>query len=103
MREIIDLGDGHTIRFIAFHPDRSIPANAERFRDIPDDERAGAIVAHTSAQGRQCECYIGLNPSVSAPSFPWRVVSWDPLTLEPSLLCRCGDHGFVRDGKWVPA
>lgn len=26
------------------------------------------------------------------------------LTLSPSLLCRtCGDHGFIRDGRWVPA
>lgn len=33
------------------------------------------------------------------------------LTLSPSILCRlgnvsgepCGFHGFVRDGKWVPA
>lgn len=34
----------------------------------------------------------------------WTVVQWDPLTLEPSLLCRfCGNHGFIRDGRWVPA
>jgi hypothetical protein len=26
------------------------------------------------------------------------------LTLSPSLLCmRCGDHGFIRNGKWVKA
>lgn len=23
------------------------------------------------------------------------------LTIEPSLLCRCGEHGFIREGKWV--
>lgn len=34
----------------------------------------------------------------------WTVESWEPLTLSPSLLCRaCGNHGFVRQGKWVPA
>lgn len=34
----------------------------------------------------------------------WTLVSLEPLHLEPSLLCRaCGDHGFIRDGKWVPA
>lgn len=33
-----------------------------------------------------------------------QVVSQDPLHLEPSLLWRCcGRHGFLRDGKWVPA
>lgn len=34
----------------------------------------------------------------------WDLVSEKPLTLAPSLLCRlCGHHGFIRDGKWVPA
>lgn len=26
------------------------------------------------------------------------------LTISPSLLCRtCGNHGFIRDGRWVVA
>lgn len=34
----------------------------------------------------------------------WDLLSLDPLTLSPSLLCqRCGRHGFIRDGRWVPA
>lgn len=34
----------------------------------------------------------------------WDLVSEEPLTLSPSLLClACGHHGFIRDGKWVPA
>lgn len=34
----------------------------------------------------------------------WEVISEDPLTLAPSLACgQCGHHGFIRDGKWVPA
>lgn len=25
-------------------------------------------------------------------------------TMSPSLLCTaCGNHGYIRDGKWVPA
>lgn len=31
------------------------------------------------------------------------LVSADPLTISPSLLCRCGDHGWLRDGRWIPA
>lgn len=34
------------------------------------------------------------------------IVSEDPLTISPSLLCpdpSCGFHGYIRDGKWVPA
>jgi hypothetical protein len=34
----------------------------------------------------------------------WRLECASPLTLSPSLLCPiCHHHGFVRDGKWVPA
>jgi len=34
----------------------------------------------------------------------WTLMSREPLHLEPSLRCRiCGDHGWIRDGKWVPA
>lgn len=34
----------------------------------------------------------------------WEVVSEEPLTLSPSLLCRaCGHHGFIRVGRWISA
>jgi hypothetical protein len=34
----------------------------------------------------------------------WTREQADPLTLSPSIACRtCGNHGFIRDGKWVPA
>lgn len=25
------------------------------------------------------------------------------LTISPSVLCSCGDHGFIKDGKWIVA
>ena len=32
-----------------------------------------------------------------------RIVSHKPLTVEGSLIHpECGDHGFIRDGRWVP-
>lgn len=34
----------------------------------------------------------------------WQLVSGDPLTILPSVLCRaCGLHGWITDGRWVPA
>lgn len=34
----------------------------------------------------------------------WELLQREPLTLGGSLLCRaCGRHGFIRDGRWVPA
>jgi hypothetical protein len=43
-----------------------------------------------------------------ADAFPghplWTLVQKEPLTLAPSLLCRaCGHHGFIQEGRWVPA
>ena len=40
---------------------------------------------------------------VTPPDHRWQVESRDPVTIAPSLLCPCGHHGFIRDGKWVPA
>lgn len=32
----------------------------------------------------------------------WQVVSTDPMTVTPSILCgSCGEHGFITEGKWV--
>lgn len=31
----------------------------------------------------------------------WKVNSWDPLDIDPSVLCPvCGSHGYIRSGKW---
>jgi len=43
---------------------------------------------------------------ICAPKLDERhqVVRLQPLTVVPSILCPdCGTHGFVRDGRWVPA
>lgn len=32
------------------------------------------------------------------------IESEHPLTVRGSLICEaCGDHGFIREGRWVPA
>lgn len=36
----------------------------------------------------------------------WKVVQSNPLTLEPSVMCKgegCQLHGYIRNGRWVPA
>lgn len=34
----------------------------------------------------------------------WTLVSDEPLTLHPSVLCRtCGLHGWIQQGRWVSA
>lgn len=88
-----DLGSGHRIQITEVHP-------AEGFRSFVDE--------HKRPDGGDCAgAGRVLDPGQSRPSDGrayWVMESEEPLTLSPSLLCTaCGDHGFVRDGKWVPA
>jgi hypothetical protein len=85
-----------------------------------DDTRVGAIVYHTLPAG--APDYLG--NGICAGGVAWADTVWqrehperkynharwtltgaadEHLTLSPSLLCSCGDHGFIRDGKWVKA
>ena len=90
---MLDLGHGVTLTFTAWK----------------EYERAGFLQEHDRSDGGG-RCWSGGMfelPGVQE-AFPehvrWTVVEFDPLTLEPSLLCRlCGNHGFVRDGRWIPA
>lgn len=105
----IDLGDGHTLRWLRWAPD-DLPANRERYGvPLPVVERAGAVIVHGPADD-PCEGVIHFAGTPLHESLPanaknfWTVESWDLLTLSPSIACRqCGDHGFIREGKWVRA
>lgn len=103
----LDLGDGHTLKFMRWAPDRDIPANAERYKGVPDIEKLGATIAHKKPDGSDCMGSICFDSPAARQLFKhdvfWQVQSWEPLTVSPSLLCHCGDHGFIRDGKWVRA
>lgn len=70
----------------------------------------GAIETHPSPKTRKaCMGHIyfdvhELPPDIAGESPRWDVESFSPLTLSPSILCRgCGNHGYIREGKWVPA
>lgn len=66
-----------------------------------DGELMGVELIHKAASGGKCSGGAWL--PVTGPD-RWELVSRDPLTLSPSILCRgCGLHGFIREGKWVPA
>lgn len=115
----IDLGHGHIGLKYGWHPDRDLNP---QLCDRPDIDWLGLTIEHPIGPGPVDErhraaydnkCHLGrcrggvMFDIPGAEHFPgpkWRVESWDPLTISPSVLCRvCGDHGFIRDGKWVPA
>jgi hypothetical protein len=111
--EPIDLGHGHTLRYVGWHPDRDLNP---QYDGTPDVEKWGAIVGHPvgphplvpeyMATG-YCEGMVTFDEPVQRqiePNRPrWTVESWEPLTISPSVLCACGDHGFIREGRWVTA
>lgn len=92
MTKTIDLGMDHT-----FEPTEY------------KGEFAGGITNHLTPEGKQCSGHISFAGRSWARSFDHKITTWelvqeDPLTVTPSLLCRaCGDHGWIREGKWVPA
>jgi hypothetical protein len=79
----VDLGDSHTLEW----------------RRV-DGVLYGANVEHLDGDGQPCRngwIYFG-------PPDGWTLESEDPPTISPSVLCTaCGDHGFVRQGRWLRA
>ena len=92
-REEIDLGDGHNLVYTEYKGQR----------------RVGAHIEHIRQDGSHCKGFVPFAGRAWANEFGGRITTWDviqeePLTLAPSILCRaCGDHGFIRNGKWVRA
>ena len=88
--EAIDIGYGVSIQITAY----------------ADGTEAGIIETHPHRQtGKPCSGAVLWNRRDTILKSPtWRLISREPLTLEPSILCReCGNHGFIREGRWVPA
>ena len=100
----LDLGSDHTLRFTCWGPDRELNP---QYAHLPDVDKFGAIVEHKTPEGKECGGGITFDGEVARAtnrSPVWTVEQWEPLTLSPSLLCKtCGDHGFIREGKWVKA
>lgn len=106
--ERIDFGSGVTGYWLGWSPDRNIPSNAERYAGIADLPKCSLVLEHKMPDGTPHEGIVTIDqPGARAvfdePHPLWKVESWEPLTLSPSVLCSCGWHGFVRDGRWVTA
>lgn len=99
-----DLGDDHWAEFEQWAPDRELnPQSAH----LPDVEKYGLRIYHHNQDGKWCAGFVTFAGDVQREVAPnaatWDVQSWNPLTLSPSVLCSCGDHGFIREGRWVRA
>jgi hypothetical protein len=106
----IDLGHDHAMIFTCWDPDRALNP---QFDAIASEQRYGASVWHKKDDGEWCPGAItfdtptarALNDRHPERAHPlWQVESYEPLTISPSLQCRmCPDHGFIKNGQWVPA
>lgn len=72
------------------------------------DERIGLMESHPGRDGEECSGYVTFDLPAAREADPgapfWTVESSDPLTISPSVLCRrCGNHGWIRDARWVSA
>lgn len=107
----IDLGDGHWLRYSAWNPDIDLNPKYAHLKDmIRDQPVIGAIVRHvckTETGMHEGAVHFKTEVTDAIPSFgpSWTVEAWEPLTISPSLVssCPCGNHGFIRQGKWVRA
>lgn len=104
--QVFELGDEHWGAFTRWAPDRTLnPRSAH----LPDVERYAMTIYHKRPDnGQPCAGAVTFAGAVQREIEPdkvhvWAVESWDPLTIAPSVLCGCGDHGFIREGRWVRA
>lgn len=102
----IDLGSGTYMRWLSFSPDRELNP---QYDHLPDNDRTGIIIGHTHDDGEWCEGAVLFDTpenhrGTDANRPLWQVESLDPLTISPSILrTDCGHHGFIREGRWLPA
>lgn len=70
-----------------------------------DSEKlAGFIEGHDRAWDKdwRCEGFVSVDPESPTHWGMTGSLEAGDLTLTPSLLCKaCGNHGHVRDGKWM--
>jgi hypothetical protein len=67
---------------------------------LKDGVEIGVVEYHPTPAGGRCAGSV----LWSGPEAKHTLVQREPLTLSPSLACgQCGQHGYIRDGRWVPA
>ena len=90
----IDLGDDHAIVFSQYKGEKRVGGNVLHPPVEGKCSGQGWICFEDTSWSRQ------FGPSLAT----WKVESQEPFTISPSILCRaCGDHGFIRAGRWVRA
>lgn len=105
---VFDLGNDHYGSYEQWDPDRKLNP---QYAGMPGVLRYGMTIYHPSSDparpGQPCAGFVTFASDTQRKIEPdranvWQVESWDPLTISPSVQCSCGDHGFIREGRWLP-
>lgn len=88
------IGEGQAIRRITVHEGEDWIGVFEFHLNDKDEWCGGSVLFDVPA----------LPEDTRSGRDVWQVESWEPLTISPSLLCTtCGNHGYIREGQWIPA
>lgn len=69
-----------------------------------NDRWSGIIEHHKRADGVWCSGSVPFAGRDPGRDKGWDVMSEEPLTLSPSILCRsCNEHGWIEGGAWRSA
>lgn len=102
MRGDTDLGHGFSFSFTSWQPNRELNP---QYEGIPDVEKCGVLIFK---DGEAVSSIYFDTPEVRripGTRHFWRLVSLDPLHVEPSLQMydkagKPSHHGFIRGGQW---
>ncbi|MCU1617181.1 MAG: hypothetical protein JWO98_4721 [Frankiales bacterium] len=73
------------------------------FTDEPKTGASRIAIEHVCTRPRD-GMTLRVAPFLTGGSSGHQLLSEDPLTVSPSILCAdCGLHGFIRDGHWTDA
>ena len=71
------------------------------YRGYTSGEIEGCRILHPKGSNAT-DSYPNSNWCVGSIDFTrWTLHSLEPLHVEPSILCICGSHGYIRNGKWI--
>jgi len=97
----IDIGHGLTAALRTADSDLALEGSHAGWKE---GDVLGVLLTHPCSKrgGEVVQDFIPVNYLGSAHD--WKLESRDPITISPSVSYTCcGTHGFLRDGKWVPA
>jgi hypothetical protein len=86
-------------------PEGAIPLGPNNYytKGVIEGAWVGIIEYHRRGEG-WCGGWVPFNTYPNIHDDHWTVISYEPLELSPSLLCTiCNNHGWIRNGQWVPA